>query len=71
MRVSPWFQCKECYTQVNESLCKMIAHNLCVVAREVRVRGIELNLSTEVVALEDCIRVVVEMRRRESVVRAA
>ena len=56
---------KHFYTQVNESLCKVIAHNLRVVAREVRVRRIELDLPTEVLALEDCIKEVIKMRRSQ------
>ena len=44
----------------------MVAYNLRVLAREVRVRRLELDLEAEVLAFEDCIRKVVEMRRLES-----
>ena len=49
----------------------MIAYNIRVLAREVWMRGLELDLEAEVLASEDCIRKVVEMLRCESVVRAA
>ena len=62
---------KEFFTQMNESLCKVIAHNLRVVAREVRARGIELDLPTEVLALEDCIKKVIRMRRPQPLELAA
>ena len=62
---------KEFYTQVNESLCKVVAYNLSVLARQVRMRGIELDLPTEAVALEGCIRDMLEMRKLKPLERAA
>lgn len=37
--------------------------------REVWVRGLDLDLESEVLAFEDCIREVIEMRRHESALR--
>ena len=51
--------------QVNESLCKVIAYNLVVLAREVRMKGIDFDLPMEAMALEGCIKEVVEMRKPE------
>ena len=48
--------------QMNEGLAKLLAYNLRVLAREVRMRGIELDLLAEVCLFEDCIRNVVDMR---------
>ena len=48
--------------QMNEALAKLLAYNLRVLAREVRMRGIELDLLTEICLFEDCIRNVVDMR---------
>ena len=62
---------KEFYGQVNESLCKVVAHNFRTVAREVRMRGIELDLPADAWILDDCIQQVVEMRRPQSVEIAA
>ncbi len=47
---------------VNEGLCRVIAYNLIVLAREVRMRGIELDLPGVAMLLEDSIRDVIEMR---------
>ena len=63
--------CKSFGAQVNEVLAILIAYNLRVLAREVWMRGVEPDLESEVLAFEDCIREVVEMRRRESALRAA
>ena len=62
---------KEFCGHVNESLCKVVAYNLSVLARQVRTRGIELDLPTEAMALEDCIGEVVEMRKPKPLERAA
>lgn len=64
-------RCKSFDAQVNEALAILIAYNIRVIAREVWVRGLELDLEAEVLAFEDCIRKVVEMRRCESVLQAA
>ena len=48
--------------QTNEALVKLIAYNLRVLAREVWMRDIPLDLPSEVPALEDCIRHVVDLR---------
>ena len=63
-------RCKSFDAQVNEVLAILVAYNIRVLAREVRVRGLELDLEAEVLAFEDCIRKVVEMRREESVPQA-
>ena len=57
--------------QTNEALVKLIAYNLRVLAREVWMRDIPLDLPSEVLALEDCIRLVVDMRGRGSQGQAA
>jgi hypothetical protein len=36
--------------QINEALCKVLCHNLCVVIQSVHELGIETNFSTEEVA---------------------
>ena len=59
-------RCKSFGAQVNEALAILVAYNLRVLAREVRMRRLELDLEAEVLAFEDCIRKVVEMRRLES-----
>lgn len=64
-------RCKSFGAQVNEVLAILIAYNIRVLAREVWMRGVEPDLESEVLAFEDCIREVVEMRRRESALRAA
>ena len=48
--------------QMNEVLAKLVAYNLRVLSREVRMRDIALDLPVEARFLEDCIRKVVEMR---------
>ena len=48
--------------QENEALAILVAYNLRVLAREVWMRGLELDLESEVLVFEDCIREVVEMR---------
>ena len=57
--------------QTNEALVKLIAYNLRVLAREVWMRDIPLDLPSEVLALEDCIRQVVDMRGHGSQGQAA
>ena len=57
--------------QTNEALVKLVAYNIRVLAREVRMRDIPLDLPSEVLALEDCIRLVVDMRGRGSQGQAA
>ena len=52
--------------KVNEALCKTVAYNLNVLAMQVRIRGIDLDLPTEALALQDCVREVVEMRKPRS-----
>ena len=52
--------------KVNEALCKTVAYNLSVLVRQVRIRRIDLDLPTEALALQDCVREVVEMRRSKS-----
>ena len=64
-------RCKGFDAQVNEALAILIAYNIRVLAREVWMRGLELDLEAEVLAFKDCIREVVQLRRRDSVVRAA
>ena len=59
-------RCKGFGAQENEALAILIAYNLRVLAREVRMRGLELDLEAEVLAFEDCIREVVEMRKLDS-----
>ena len=48
--------------QEDEALAILVAYNLRVLTREVRMRGVELDLESEVLFFEDCIRKVVEMR---------
>ena len=62
---------KEFFSQVNEALCKVIVHNLRTVAREARMREIDVNLPAEVLVLQDCIREVVEMRKAQPLDLAA
>ena len=57
--------------QTNEALVKLIAYNLRVLAREFWMRGIPLDLPSEVLALEDCIRHVVDLRGHGSHGQAA
>ena len=57
--------------QANEALAKLIAYNLRVLAREVWMRDIPLDLPSEVPALEDCIRHVVDLRGHGSQGQAA
>lgn len=64
-------RCKSFDAQVNEALAILIAYNIRVLAREVWVRGLHLNLEPEVLAFADCIGEVVEMRRCESSVQVA
>ena len=44
---------------------RVIACNVRVLAREARMRGLAVDLEAEVLAFQDCIREVVEMRRLE------
>ena len=62
---------KQFYTQVNEALCKVIAYNLIVLAREVRMREVHLDLPSEALALEDCIKESLEMRKAKCLKKAA
>ncbi len=48
--------------QVNESLALLVAYNLRVLAREVRMRNLALDLRKDSPMLEDCVRRVVGMR---------
>ena len=48
--------------QVNEALARLIAYNVRVLAREVRMGAIELDLPGEICLFEDCIRNAVDMR---------
>ena len=48
---------------MNEALAILVAYNLRVLAREVRMRRLEVDLESEVLVFEHCIREVVEMRR--------
>ena len=57
--------------QTNEALVKLVAYNIRVLAREVWMRDIPLDLPSEVLALEDCIRHVVDMRGHGSQGQAA
>ena len=57
--------------QTNEALVKLIAYNMRVLAREVWMRDIPLDLPSEVLALEDCIRHVVDLRGHGSQGQAA
>ena len=52
--------------KVNESLCKTVAYNLSVLARQLRIRGIDFDLPAEALTLEDCIGEVMEMRKPKS-----
>ena len=56
-------RCKSFSAQVNEALAILVAYNLRGLAREVRMRRLEVDLESEVLAFEHCIREVVEMRR--------
>ena len=58
-------------TNMNEALAKLVAYNVRVLAREVRMKDISLDLPSEARFLEDCIRRVVEMRRGRSLDQAA
>ena len=64
-------RCKSFDAQVNEAMAILIAYNIRVLAREVWMRSLEVDFEAEVLAFEDCIRKVVEMRSCESVARAA
>ena len=57
------------YAQVNEALALLVAYNLRVLAREVRMKN--LDLRTDWSALEDCVRRVVGMRSPHLFDRAA
>ena len=48
--------------QVNEALALLVAYNLRVLAREVRMENLDLDLRTDRLALEDCVRRVVGWR---------
>ena len=58
-------------TNMNEALAKVVVYNVRVLAREVRMKDISLDLPSEARFLEDCIRRVVEMRRGRSLDQAA
>jgi len=59
-------RCKSFDAQVNEALAILIAYNIRVLAREVWMRGLEVDLESEVLVFEDCISEVVEMRKLEA-----
>ena len=48
--------------QVNEALALLVAYNLRVLVREVRMKDLSLDLRMDRLVLEDCVRRVVEMR---------
>ena len=58
-------------TQVNEALAKVLAYNVIVLAREVRMRDLALDLPSEARFLEDCIGRMGKERRSHSSERAA
>ena len=51
---------EEVKSHVNEFLCKLIAYNLVVCAREMKMRGIRPDFLSEVPILEDAVRELVE-----------
>ena len=53
--------CEEFEGHVNELLCKLIAYNLVVSARETRMRGVRPDFPSEVPLLEDVLRGMVEV----------
>ncbi len=57
--------------QVNESLALLVAYNLKVLAREVRMKNLDLDLRMDSSVLEDCVRQAVEMRSPHLFARAA
>ena len=60
--------------QVNEALALLVAYNLRVLAREVRMKNLSLDLRdllTGSLVLDDCVRQVVEMMRTPHFIRAA
>ena len=59
-------RCKSFDAQVNEALAILIAYNIRVLAREVWMRGVEVDLESEVLVFEHCIKEVVEMRKLEA-----
>lgn len=58
-------------SHTNESLAKLVAYNLRVLAREVRMRDLDLNLPAEALFLEDVIGNVADMRGRQRLERVA
>ncbi|HWN11991.1 MAG TPA: hypothetical protein VNO50_22370 [Pyrinomonadaceae bacterium] len=44
------FRSKTMTAQINEALCKVLCHNLCVVIQSVHELGIDADFSTEVAA---------------------
>lgn len=54
-------RCEEFEGHVNEVLCKLIAYNLVVCAREMRMRGVRPDFPSEVPLLEDVLRRMVEV----------
>ena len=57
--------------QANEVLAILVTYNIRVLAREVWMGDLQLDLQSEVLAFRDCIAEVVEMRKSESKVQAA
>ena len=57
--------------QVNEALALLVAYNLRVLAREVRMKKLDLDLRIDRLVLEDCVRRVVGMRSPHLFGRAA
>ena len=57
--------------QVNEALALLVAYNLRVLAREVRMKKLDLDLRIDMLALEDCVRRAVGMRSPHLFSRAA
>ena len=64
-------RCRSFGGQENEALAILVACNLRILSRKVRMRRLELDLYAEVLAFEDSIREIVEMRRCESLVQVA
>ena len=62
---------KSFVAQTNEALTKVVAYNLRVLAREVRMRDLVINLPEDALVLEDCVRQMVEMRSCQALDQAA
>ena len=57
--------------QTNESLARFVGYNLRVLAREVRMRDLAVNLAEDALVLEDSVRQIVEMRSCQALAQAA